>query len=92
MEYGLIWHGKMLPPISHDKPCKLCRGEITVGERFGVIMPVSFPRGKHFVVHVGCFDAATGEVTPTDARPKAKSQPVETPDVATEAIDISDWR
>lgn len=86
----LIWHGVMLSPSDHSKPCKLCGDTIKVGQRFGLLRSPGYPGRKHFVCHVECFDDRTGGVTP-------EREPVEileaSPEVTeTGEIDGTDWK
>ena len=69
----LIWHGVMLPPTEHSKPCKLCGETIQVGQQFGLLRSPGYPGRKHHVCHVKCFDEASGGVTP-------EREPVEVPE------------
>ena len=91
-EAFLIWHGPMLPPNDHSKPCKLCGEPIKVGQRFGLLRSPGYPGCKHHMCHVACFDEASGGVTP-------EREPVELPDlkpsnepVDPTEIDVTDWK
>lgn len=82
----------MLPPTPHPKPCKLCGEPIEVGQRFGIIMPKTYPAKKHRVVHVACFDEASGGVTPEREPVEDTTERVEPPVSSAGDIDPSDWK
>ncbi len=89
-EAHLIWHGPMLPPTDHSKPCKLCGETIKVGQRFGLLRSPDYPGRKHYVCHVACFDEAAGGVTP-ERDPVEVPAPYEVSLVPGE-IDVTYWK